>query len=206
MALACGADALGFLVGLLHESEDELSPAAARKLVGALPPFATAALVTHRAAPGEVRELVSKVRPHVVQLQGPFPLDEIPALREAFGVKVVKVVHVEGEASVAAALDAARHADAVLLDTRTADRIGGTGMTHDWSISRRIRDALRPTPVILAGGLRPDNVAGAVERVRPHAVDVNSGVSVARGQKSPPLVAAFVRAAKGTNSITEDEE
>ena len=191
-----GVDALGFLVGLVHASEDELSAAEARKIVEALPPFVVATLVTHRADPADVRELAREVRPQAVQLQGAFPLDDIPALREALSVKVVKVVHVEGEASVAAAVEAARYADAVLLDTRTPERIGGTGTTHDWSISRRIRDALAPAPVILAGGLTPDNVAGAIERVRPYAVDVNSGVSSARGRKSPRLVEAFVRAAK----------
>jgi phosphoribosylanthranilate isomerase len=77
-------------------------------------------------------------------------------------------------------------------------------VTHDWSISRRIRDALAPTPVILAGGLTPDNVGAAIERVRPYAVDVNSGVSVVRGTKSPRLVAAFVRAVR-SNSMDEED-
>jgi phosphoribosylanthranilate isomerase len=105
-------------------------------------------------------------------------------------------VHVDGEPAIEVAAKAARFADAVLLDTKTATRIGGTGVTHDWSISRRIRDALAPTPVILAGGLTPANVAAAVEQVHPYAVDVNSGVSIRRGRKSAALVEAFIGAAK----------
>ena len=195
-AIDLGVDALGVLVGLLHAAEDELSSPDARKIVEGLPPFVCTTLVTHREDPAGVRELVSEIRPQAVQLQAAFPLEAIAALRDRFAVKVVKAVHVEGEASVGAAVEAARHADAVLLDTRTATRIGGTGVTHDWAISRRIRDALAGTPVILAGGLSPANVAGAIARVRPYAVDVNSGVSIARGQKSPHLIEAFVRAAK----------
>jgi phosphoribosylanthranilate isomerase len=196
-AIDRGVDALGFLVGLLHASEDELTATDARKIVETLPPFVVAVLVTHRHDPADVRELVREVRPHAVQLQGAFPLDDIPALRESCGVRTVKVVHVEGEASVSAAVEAARHADAVLLDTKTPTRIGGTGLTHDWALSRRIRDEIDPVPVILAGGLTPDNVARAIQQVNPYAVDANSGVSVRRGQKSPELVDRFVRAARG---------
>jgi phosphoribosylanthranilate isomerase len=196
MALDRGVDAVGFLVGLDYPSEDQLPASVARKLVETLPPFAVGVLVTHRHDPVDVRELVREVRPHAVQLQGAFPLDEIPALREACGVRTVKAVHVEGEASVAAAVEAARYADPVLLDTKTSARLGGTGLTHDWALSRRIRDAIHPVPVILAGGLTPDNVTRAIQQVNPYAVDANSGVSVRRGRKSAELVDRFVRAAK----------
>jgi len=196
-AIDLGVDALGFLVGLLYESEDELSAHDAGKIVETLPPFISTTLVTHRADPTDVLDLLSHVRPQVVQLHGAYPLERIPTLRDAFPtVKVIKAVHVESEASIAAALEAARYADAVLLDTKTSARLGGTGITHDWSISRRIREALAPMPVILAGGLTPVNVADAIERVRPYAVDVNSGVSIRRGKKSPQLVGEFVQTVK----------
>lgn len=196
-AIRLGADALGFLVGLLHDSEDQLSAPAAGKIIEALPPFVSGTLVTHRADLTEVRALCRETRPQVVQLHGPYPLEHIQGLRDAFpSIKIVKAVHVDGEAAIEVAAEAAQFADAVLLDTKTATRIGGTGMTHDWSISRRIRDALAPAPVILAGGLTPVNVAAAIEQVHPDAVDVNSGVSIRRGTKSAALVEAFIRAAK----------
>lgn len=196
-ATRLGADAVGFLVGLLHDSEDQLSAPAAAKIIEALPPFASGTLVTHRADPTEVRALCRETRAQVVQLHGPYRLEHIPQLRDAFpAIKIIKAVHVDGEAAIRLAAEAAQLADAVLLDTKTATRIGGTGVTHDWSISRRIRDALAPTPVILAGGLTPVNVAAAISQVRPYAVDVNSGVSIRRGTKSAALVEAFIRAAK----------
>ena len=192
-----GADGVGFLVGLLYESEDELSAADAGKIVEALPPFVSTTLVTHRADPEEVRDLCGHVRPQVVQLHGPYDVERIPELRDAFPtVKIIKAVHVDGEGAIDIAVKAARYADAVLLDTKTASRLGGTGVTHDWSISRRIRDALATMPVVLSGGLTPSNVAAAIEQVRPYAVDVNSGVSIRRGKKSPELVGQFIRAAK----------
>jgi phosphoribosylanthranilate isomerase len=197
LAISLGVDALGFLVGLLYESEDELAPDEAGKIVDTLPPFVSATLVTHRADVATVRDLCVRVRPQTLQLHGPFPLARIPELRESFpALKIVKAVHVDGGDVAAAAAAAARHADGVLLDTKTATRIGGTGITHDWAVSRRVRDAIAPSPVVLAGGLTPDNVARAIEQVRPHAVDVNSGVSIRRGKKSPELIAAFVRVAR----------
>jgi phosphoribosylanthranilate isomerase len=77
---------------------------------------------------------------------------------------------------------------AVHLDSRTADRLGGTGRTHDWSISRKIVDTLATfgLPVILSGGLHPDNLADVIGAVRPFAVDVNSGVEDAHGNKDFP--------------------
>ena len=87
-------------------------------------------------------------------------------------------------------------ADALLLDTRTADRLGGTGRTHDWSVSARIVAAAAPVPVYLAGGLRPENVVEAVERVRPAGVDANSGVEDANGRKDLERMRAFVGRAR----------
>jgi phosphoribosylanthranilate isomerase len=196
-ATRLGADALGFLVGLLYESADQLSASAAARIIEALPPFVSGTLVTHRADLTEVRKLCREARPQVVQLHGPFPLEHIQGLREAFpAIKIIKAVHVDGEPAIEVAAKAAQFADAVLLDTKTAARIGGTGATHDWSVSRRIRDALAPTPVVLAGGLTPTNVAAAIEQVHPYAVDVNSGVSIRRGTKSAALIEAFIQAAK----------
>jgi phosphoribosylanthranilate isomerase len=197
LAISLGADALGFLVGLIYASEDELAPDEAGKIVDTLPPFVPATLVTHRTEVATVRDLCVRVRPQTLQLHGAFPIERIPELRETFpALKIIKAVHVDGGDVVGAAVAAMRYADAVLLDTKTAARIGGTGVTHDWSVSRRVRDGIAPSPVVLAGGLNPGNVARAIEQVQPYAVDVNSGVSIRRGKKSPELIAAFVRAAK----------
>src|SRR3712207_9374460 len=107
------------------------------------------------------------------------------------GARLLKAVHVTGDNALGHALSYAAHADALVLDTRTADRLGGTGKTHDWSISARIVDAVAPHPVYLAGGLRPENVAEAVARVRPAGVDVNSGVEDAEGSKDERRMSEF---------------
>jgi phosphoribosylanthranilate isomerase len=97
-------------------------------------------------------------------------------------IRIVQVIHVTGEEAIAEARRVHQSVDAILLDsgapTAPLKRLGGTGQVHDWSISRQIRDSVR-VPVFLAGGLRPDNVGRAIQRVRPYAVDVCTGVRTA---------------------------
>ena len=131
----------------------------------------------------------------------------IPDLRRlralAPGMRLLKAVHVTGEDALGRALSYAGAADALVLDSRTADRLGGTGLTHDWSVSARIVEAVTPLPVYLAGGLRPENVGEAVARVRPAGVDVNSGVEDASGRKDAQKMREFVaRARAGCNGST----
>jgi phosphoribosylanthranilate isomerase len=111
------------------------------------------------------------------------------------GVRLIKAIHVTGPEAVENARCFAGVADALLLDSRTADRLGGTGRTHDWTISRAVVAAVAPVPVYLAGGLNPENVRQAIETVRPAGVDVNSGVEDAHGAKDPAKVAAFAATA-----------
>ena len=96
------------------------------------------------------------------------------------GVELVQVIHVTGEASVAAALAVAPWVDAVLLDSGNpalaVKQLGGTGRTHDWGLSRRIRQAVHPLPLWLAGGLHEHNVAQAIHQVQPYGLDLCSGV------------------------------
>lgn len=196
LAARLGADAVGVLVGLGQPSEDELDPDRAAALVAALPPFVAGVLVTHRTDPGELGRLCRVVRPQIVQLHGGVATDTVAALRAQFpALRIVGCVHVEGERTLDEARRAAGMVDGIILDTKTATRVGGTGVPHDWSISRRVREALPATPIVLAGGLTPDNVARAIATVGPYAVDVNSGVSLRRGVKSPELIERFIRAA-----------
>jgi len=194
-AVAAGADAVGCLVALDYATPDRVDPAAARVIFEALPPFVARVLVTHRTGLAEVTALMRESGATVAQLHGEFPTVAISALREALPyATIVKSVHVTGEESIAAAVAASRVADAVLLDTKARGRIGGTGVTHDWSISARIA-AVSSKPVILAGGLTPDNVAEAIAHVRPYAVDVNSGTRGADGFKDHARIRAFIAAA-----------
>jgi phosphoribosylanthranilate isomerase len=199
IAVAAGADAIGLISGITHVSDDALTPDQARALARRMPPFVSTVLVTHLEEPGEILRLAAHVGVDTIQLHGLVSPATVAAVVErAHGHGVVAAVHVSGPEAVDHALDLAGHCDAVVLDSRTSDRLGGTGQTHDWSISRQVVDALRSRgrPVVLAGGLRPENVADAIRTVRPYAVDVNSGVEDAAGDKAPERCAAFVSAAR----------
>ncbi|MFC5972004.1 phosphoribosylanthranilate isomerase [Halomarina salina] len=193
-AVAAGADALGFVVDVPVDTPRELAPGTAADLVADVPPFVTTVLVTMPEAPGAAADLVETVGTDVVQVHGldPAAVSDLAATTDA---RVVAATDLDGDhAGYAAA------ADAVLVDSVDDDGAGGTGETHDWT---RTRDLVRTlddeygTPVVLAGGLTPENVAEAVETVGPFAVDVASGIEAAPGEKDAEAMAAFVRAARG---------
>jgi phosphoribosylanthranilate isomerase len=190
----------GFLVGLDYDTDDAVSVEVARRLAEGLPPGITPVLVTHETGFEEVAALAVRSGFAVVQLHGEFPPERIPGLRtDAPAREIWRVVHVLDRSAVGLASEVARYADAVVLDTRTAGRLGGTGRTHDWTISAEIvRTCAKP--VVLAGGLTPWNVAEAVATVRPWCVDVNSGVEDAGGRKDPERVGRFARRATAAAS------
>jgi phosphoribosylanthranilate isomerase len=112
-------------------------------------------------------------------------------------LKIIRTVHVQGPGTIARARALERHVDAILLDTFDAQtgRAGATGKTHDWAVSREVVERVR-APVVLAGGLTAENVARAIERVRPWAVDVHTGVEDERGNRDFAKIREFVRAAQ----------
>jgi phosphoribosylanthranilate isomerase len=116
------------------------------------------------------------------------------------GVSLVQVVHVTGPEAVHEAIAIAREVDAILLDSCNQSlpikELGGTGRTHDWSLSRTIREQI-DVPLFLAGGLKPENVAAAIEEVKPFGIDVCSGLRT-EGKLDPQKLAAFFKA---TNSV-----
>lgn len=193
VAVEAGVDAVGVTVGLPVGAPDDLPVTKAAAIVRVLPPFVTPVLITYRSTAAEVAALLRTVGASVVQLHGGASKEEVAHLRElAPWVKVVRVVHVTGPEALERAL-AIDDADALILDTydpRTG-RWGATGMTHDWRVSAAIARAVR-LPVVLAGGLRPENVAEAVRTVRPWAVDVHTGVEDEAGRLDVGRVRAFV--------------
>lgn len=198
IAVTAGADAVGFISGITHLSEDALDGERAAELSRLAPPFVTRVLVTHLEDAAAIVDLADRVGVDAIQIHGLVSIDTVREVRKtAGGRKVIKAVHVTGPEAVDTARRVGPDCDAVLLDSRTADRLGGTGVTHDWSVSAAVVTALHELgcPVVLAGGLGPDNVAEAIARVRPFAVDVNSGVETATGDKQPDACAAFVAAA-----------
>jgi phosphoribosylanthranilate isomerase len=190
-AVAAGADALGFISGVPVETPRELPASAAATLVEGLAPFVTSVLVT---GPESVQAAVARqerVGADVVQVHGDLSPAEVGGLRERVGASVVVAI---GGESDAGAYEAA--ADALLVDSTTDAGMGGTGETHDWERTRSIASSVE-VPVVLAGGLTPDNVREAIETVDPFAVDVASGVEADPGAKDHDAVQAFVAHARG---------
>ncbi len=201
-ALACeaaGVDAIGFTVGLPGGPHNGLDEAGAAAIIRALPPFVVPVLITYRVRAAEVVAMCRAMGVSQVQLHAPAPGEEVAAMRAAIpGLKVILAVNVVDEGAVSLAVGRARDADAIILDTYdpVSGRHGATGKTHDWSVSRRAVEAC-PVPVILAGGLTPENLGEAIRVVRPWAVDVHTGVERADGTTDHAKVRAFVTAARG---------
>lgn len=191
-ALTAGADAVGFLMGITHVTQDAVTPEAAAAMIATLPPFVEPVAVTHLTKPADLIRIVDASHCTTLQIQDMVTPEDIAEVREALPyLRIVKAVHVMDASAVATAKDFAGAADAILLDTWTVDRIGGTGIPHDWNISAKIVEA-STVPVILAGGLTPENVTEAICRVRPYAVDVHTGVKkngVRDGERTRVFVA-----------------
>ena len=183
LAQAHGAAALG-LVSHMPSGPGVVADAVIAQVAAAVrgQPLCTF-LLTARTQAAAIAAQHAAAGTTTLQLVDHVPHAELRALRGLCpGVELVQVIHVTGEASVAEAMAAAPLVDAVLLDSGNpalaVKELGGTGRTHDWTLSRRIRDAVYPLPLWLAGGLRAHNVAEAIRAVRPHGLDLCTGVRV----------------------------
>jgi phosphoribosylanthranilate isomerase len=197
-ALEFGADELGFLVGQKHQSPDFLDAPDAAAIVAALPPNASSVLVTHLVEPDDIVALATAVGVTTVQLHGDTSPAQAAEIKQLLPhIKTYKAIHVIDGQSINAARQYVDAVDAIVLDTINAatDQVGGTGHTHDWSISQQIVEQL-PIPVILAGGLNPDNVGDAIRHVKPYGVDVNSGTKGSDGYKDRNTLRRFIERAK----------
>ena len=192
MAIQAGADAIGMMFA---SSPRRIDRNAAEQIVSVLPPFAIAVGVFVDAPLDWVRDMATGLHLGAVQLSGDESLEYVSALEP---LRVIKAVRVAGPESLEAPVSWAQgkrpaNLTAVHLDTAVAGHYGGTGQTFDWSLAADLqRSSGAALPVILAGGLRPDNVAEAVRVVRPYAVDVSSGVEAEPGRKDPEKVRRFV--------------
>jgi phosphoribosylanthranilate isomerase len=183
MALDAGADALGF--NFFPPSPRYIDPAAARAVIRRLPPFTvTVGLFVNVPEPEKVKETAGVAGVEVLQLHG----DESPEYcRSLSDFPLIKVLRI-GDRPLDQNLD--RYpVQAFLLDVKDDLLFGGTGMSFDWNLAQGLD---RSRPIILAGGLRSDNVQEAIRKVRPYAVDVCSGVEKEPGKKDKAKLAAFM--------------
>lgn len=179
LAIASGADALG-LVSAMPSGPGPIDEALIAAIAAQVPPPVATFLLTRLQTADEIIVQHSRCCTNTLQLVDDVPTQELMKLRTALpGIKIVQVIHVADEDSVEQARGVAAHVNALLLDSgkpkEAIKQLGGTGRVHNWEISRRIV-AASSVPVFLAGGLRAENVRGAIAQVRPYAVDICSGV------------------------------
>jgi phosphoribosylanthranilate isomerase len=188
-AASLGAAYVGVIFA---ESSRRVDPAAARAvLAGARGQASTVGVFGH-ATVDTIATVASHLGLDVVQLHGDPSPDTVERMRPRFGGAVWAAVRIEGSALPDNAEGLLAVADAVVLDARVAGQLGGTGRSFDWDAIARTLDR-RPdrTRVVLAGGLRPENVARAVRIMAPDVVDVSSGVESAPGIKDHARMRAF---------------
>jgi len=181
-----GADAIGLV---FHApSPRAVTATAAARICAALPPFVTTVGLFVDAPPEQVRAILAEVPLDMLQFHG----EESPAQCAAFGRPWMRAVRVgPGSDLLKYALEF-RSARALLLDADVAGEFGGTGRRFDWTVVPRPF----PLPLVLSGGLTPDNVGEAIAKVQPWAVDVSSGVEVSRGAKDCSRIEAFLRSVR----------
>jgi phosphoribosylanthranilate isomerase len=194
MAIRQGASAVG-LVSEMPSGPGPISEQRIAAIAAALPPAIGSFLLTSKQDAASIIAQQRRCGVNTIQFVDRLPIKAYAKLRQAMpGISLVQVVHVMGQQAIAEAGEVAPHVDGILLDsgdpTLPRKELGGTGRTHDWEISRQIVQQVK-VPVLLAGGLRPENVAQAIQTVRPFAVDVCSGVRTAGKLDAAKLDAFF---------------
>lgn len=191
-AVNLGADFIGF--NFYKDSPRKVSLSYAQELVAVLPPFVFAVGVFVNDDIKNVVKIAEKLHLSLVQLHGDESLDFCKQVKEAMPeIKIVKAFRLENENSLTA-LETYTAADYFLLDAFVAGSPGGTGQGFDWNLAKQAKNFGKP--IFLAGGLNPDNVGEAVEKVKPFAVDVASGVERSPKRKDYEKMKEFITKAK----------
>ena len=209
-----GADAIGFITEVPVKSPRKLDSKTAAYLVSRVPQTLNSVLVIMPENSAKAVKLIENINPDIVQIHSRLPLLELEIIKEKTDIPIIKTlsVPVKGEfpgektgnmAPVSdlfekvSLLEQADVIDSILLDTARSEKPGGTGCVHDWTLSRRISEETR-LPLILAGGLNPENVQEAIRVVSPYAVDTASGVESC-GKKNALKIKSFIEEVRCAN-------
>ncbi len=199
LAVECGASALG-LVSQMPSGPGVISDDLIAEIAATVPPPIGTFLLTSRQNVSEIVVQHRTCRTNCVQLCDRITSGSYRELKEALpGISIIQVIHVVGPESIDEAESIGHQVDAILLDSGNqklpVKELGGTGRTHDWSLSRRIRERIG-IPMFLAGGLTSDNVARAIEEVGPYGLDLCSGVRT-NGKLDEAKLKSFFGAVRG---------
>ncbi|MEA1965873.1 MAG: phosphoribosylanthranilate isomerase [Euryarchaeota archaeon] len=215
-AILCGADAVGFITDVPVRSPRKIDAETAKELIKHVPVFVDSVLVIMPDDLGSAMALIRETHPTCVQIHSDLPVSELAEISKT--VKLIKTIAVPEDAPsgtsdhIISRIDALTGiADAILLDTsiststrdKSGARGGGTGKVHDWRISAEIVKRSR-LPIILAGGLTPDNATDAIRKVHPYAVDTASGVETG-GKRDPDKVRRFTRECVMADGVADDD-
>ena len=198
-ALDVGADLVGLV--FFPPSPRALTPQAAAGLAARARGRALVTALVVDADDALLAEIVEHAKPDLLQLHGVESPARVSALKARFGRAVMKAIPVAEAADLRIVSDYEAVADRILFDARPpkeANRPGGHGRAFDWTLLARLS---RKKPMMLSGGLTPDNVADAIRIVRPDAVDVSSGVERAPGEKDLAKIASFVKNARAAAAL-----
>jgi len=199
MAIDSGANAIG-LVSAMPSGPGPIPEDLIAEIAATVPPAVSSFLLTCLQDASSIIAQQRRLRVNTIQICDRLITGTYQEIHDALpGIKLVQVIHVTGPESVDEAIAVASQVDAILLDSGNQSlaikELGGTGRTHDWSLSRKIREAIE-VPLFLAGGLNPTNVAAAIREVQPFGIDVCSGLRT-EGALDPQKLARFIRAIRG---------
>ena len=199
MAIDAGASAIG-LVSAMPSGPGPIEEDLIAEIAAIVPPGVSSFLLTCLQDAASIIDQQRRLRVNTIQICDRLTTGSYQEVHAALpGVKLVQVVHVTGPEAVDEAIAVAPHVDAILLDSGNQSlalkELGGTARTHDWSLSRKISEAI-DVPLFLAGGLNPTNVAAAIREVQPYGIDICSGLRV-EGALDPQKLSDFFRAIRG---------
>jgi phosphoribosylanthranilate isomerase len=201
MAIEHGASAIG-LVSAMPSGPGPIAEELIAEIAAAVPPGVASFLLTCKQDVASIIDQQRRTRVNTIQICDRLVDGTYENLRQALpGISLVQVIHVTGPEAVYEALAISPHVDAILLDSGNQSlkvkELGGTGRTHDWALSRTIRESVE-VPLYLAGGLKPENVVEAIRAVRPFGVDVCSGLRTDRRLDEVKLKSFFAALGKDT--------
>jgi len=211
-AARCKADFVGFVMGgNVLPPEVEPHAQTVREIIKQLPPVTESFIVTHLTEIEDILELAEYVNSSGIQVSEDIGFEKLKQIRELTNRKIIKTIVVDKEHEESCFKKLKHYepyCDFILLDTRVSGYTGGTGVTNDWELCRKLI-AKAKKPVLLAGGLTPNNVKQAIEMTHPHGVDVSTGVSTysqsypRKDRKDEHKIRKFIRIAKAKNNRDE---
>ncbi|MDD1777240.1 MAG: phosphoribosylanthranilate isomerase [Candidatus Helarchaeota archaeon] len=191
-----GADALGCVIDVPVNTPRNVTSQDAQSIISKLPPYALTVGVIMPSDIQSILRIIARTKVDALQIHGTCPAAMIRELKAINPIKIIKAFSIAMDTNVTATInEIGRYIKsgigAILLDTKSEANAGGTGQTHDWKKSREIKESIN-CPLILAGGLTPENVADAIRVVEPYAVDVASGVESSPGIKDHQKIINFI--------------